>query len=115
MLKGEVETPRMHYYNTMSVHLMHMEAAGEAVLVAFDRAGATSRSYSPVVDGRVVRFSNAGGGKMKDSATGSIWDVGTGECERGELKGKRLAVRPGGRTMVRSHRSADEQDEKLAS
>ena len=94
---------------------MHMEAAGEAVLVAFDRAGATSRSYSPVVDGRVVRFVMAGGGKMKDSATGSIWDVCTGECERGELKGKRLETRPGGRTMVRSRRNQDGQDEKIAS
>ncbi len=96
----------------MSVHLMHMEAAGEAVLVTFDRVGQTSRSFRPVVDGRQVRFTSAGGGKMKDSATGSVWDATSGECESGEMKGKRLEVRTGGSPIARLHRSVDEQ--KLA-
>ncbi len=97
----------------MSVYLMHMEAAGEAVLVTFDRAGRTSRSFSPVVDGRLVRFSPVEGGKMKDSATGSLWNASTGECVSGEMKGKRLAPRTDGTSMVHSRRSASNQ--RLAS
>ena len=83
--------------------------AGEAVLVMMDRAGKTSRSFSPMVDGRLVRFASAGNGKMKDNATGSLWNVLTGECEQGAMKGKRLEVRTDGRTMVRSRRSDQEQ------
>lgn len=92
---------------------MHMEAAGEAVLVTFDRAGRTSRSFSPLVDGRLVRFVPAGGGKMKDSASGSVWNIVTGECESGPLRGKRLTPRTGETMVVCSRRGP--MGEQLAS
>ncbi len=91
---------------------MHVEAAGEAVLVTFDRIGQTSRSFRPFVDGLQIRFTSAGGGKMKDNATGSVWDASSGECESGELKGKRLETRAGGSPIALLHRSVD--DRKLA-
>lgn len=74
---------------------MNMEAGGEAVLVTFARNGTESRAFTPLVDGRVAKFSPAGGGKMTDSATGSTWDALTGECLSGAMKGERLAGRPG--------------------
>ena len=33
--------------------------------------------------------------EMKDAATGSRWDVVTGKCVAGQLKGKRLRPQPG--------------------
>jgi hypothetical protein len=90
-----------------------MEAAGEAVLVAIDRAGQMSRSFSTLVDGRLLRFTALGATKMKDNATGSVWSAITGECESGEMQGRRLAVRADGRTMVRPRRNPD--TERLAS
>lgn len=97
----------------MNLHLMHLEAAGEAVLVAIDRAGQTSRSFSPLVDGQLVRFTALGDVKMTDNATGSVWNAMTGECESGPMKGKRLEVRADGRTIVRPRRNPDV--ERLAS
>ena len=43
----------------MNVHLMHMKAAGEVVLVAIDRAGGTSRSFSPLVDSQTLNDSGS--------------------------------------------------------
>ena len=93
---------------------MHMEAAGEAVLVTFDGIGRTSRSFSPVVNGQLVRFTSVGAGKMKDGVTGSIWNAETGECETGEFKGKLLLPREGGLRVVRSPRGKI-TDKRMAS
>lgn len=93
----------------MNVHLMHMKAAGEVVLVAIDRAGGTSRSFSPLVDGSPVRFTSLGADKMTDDATGSVWNAMTGECESGDLQGRRLEVRADGRTMRRPRRDPPAQ------
>ena len=79
---------------TMSVHLMNMEAGGEAVLVTFARDGSEARVFDPLVDGELLRFTVAGNGKMTDSATGSNWDVITGECLWGAMKGACLTERP---------------------
>ena len=88
----------------MSVHLMNMEAGGETVLVTFAREGLEARAFNPVVDGKVVRFAVAGGGKMTDSATGSTWDALTGECLSGTMKGARLTERPDKVAYRRSRR-----------
>jgi hypothetical protein len=78
---------------TMSVHLMNMEAGGEAVLVTFAWDGSEARVFDPLVNGGLLRFTVAGNGKMTDSATGSNWDVITGECLWGAMKGARLIER----------------------
>ena len=94
---------------------MHLEAIGEAVLVTFDGVGRTSQSFSPVVDGCLMRFTSAGSGKMKDNVTGSIWNAETGECESGELQGKCLTAREGGRRIVRAPRGVRAGDQRMAS
>lgn len=93
----------------MSVHLMNMEAGGEAVLVTFTRSGSEARRFNPVVDGRVVRFTPAGNGKMTDSATGSTWDALTGECLFGPKKGECLTGSPGLVAERKSRQVADVQ------
>ena len=73
---------------------MNMEAAGEAVLLTFARDGSEARAFDPLVNGELVRFTVVGNGTMTDSATGSTWDVITGECLWGAMKGARLTERP---------------------
>lgn len=99
-VKGASESPD----GTMSVHLMNMEAGGEAVLVTFARVGTSAQSFHPVVDGKVSRFTLAGNGRMTDSVTGSIWDAVTGECLSGPMKGASLSVRSTGMTRRDSRR-----------
>jgi hypothetical protein len=78
----------------MSVHLMNMEAGGEAVLVTFARQGSEAQSFLPLVNGKMSRFTPARNGKMTDRATGSTWDAITGKCLSGAMKGARMTKRP---------------------
>ena len=73
---------------------MNTEAAGEAVLVTFARNGSRARAFDRNVNGRPARFTATGNGRMTDSATGSTWDVITGECLWGPMKGSCLTERP---------------------
>ena len=79
----------------MSVHLMNMEADGEAILVTFVRNGSVARAFDPCVNGQPARFTATGAGRMTDSATGSTWDAITGECLWGAMKGRCLTARSG--------------------
>lgn len=92
---------------TMSVHLMNLEAGGEAVLVTFAREGSEAQAFHPVVNGKVSRFTWAGKGKMTDRETGSIWDAITGECLSGAMKGARLTERPEKITYRRGRKHLD--------
>ncbi len=72
----------------------------QPVLIAWDGVGRTAIAYDPAVDGRVLTFEahdpdERGGAIMRDSETGSLWSVLTGEALSGELAGSRLAVLPG--------------------
>ncbi len=74
---------------------MNLEAAGEPLLVTFSPGGKRAQAFDREQDGRSLRFENAGDGRMVDLATRSTWDVVTGECQEGTLKGRQLTPRAG--------------------
>jgi hypothetical protein len=50
--------------------------------------------WERAVDGRVLTFSGAGGDRLRDTETGSLWDAVTGASVSGPLAGRRLAAFP---------------------
>ena len=64
--------------------------AGDSVLILFDPATATARSFNRRVEQRTLEFTNRDGALI-DTATNSHWHPATGVAIAGPLKGKSLA------------------------
>ncbi len=73
----------------------NVETGGDTLLVVFDPTSTLAQLYSRRVRSRTLSFSAAGDGRMKDSETGSIWEMSTGSAVSGTLKGNRLEQRLG--------------------
>ena len=72
----------------------------QPVLIAWDATGVTARAYNPAVGGRTLTFEGhdaveVGGATVRDTETGSVWSVLTGEAVSGELAGAQLDPLPG--------------------
>ena len=75
--------------------VFNFESAGHLVLVTAGEKGTRARAFNRKLKGGVCSFSAAGQGVMTDDRTFSRWDVATGECLEGKLKGTVLTILPG--------------------
>lgn len=75
--------------------VVSFSAGDEEVLVSLGGKGKRIQAFDPVLDGQVPHFFHAGNDLMRDRETQSSWDLITGVCTDGKLKGKKLASRPG--------------------
>ena len=81
---------------TMQAEPVKSFSCDDAFLVAtYDPAGAVIRLFDRTVDDQTLTFSKSEGLIMEDDATGSQWELMTGQCVSGELKGKALTPMPG--------------------
>ena len=88
-------SPAVAIEKLMSVHVMNLDAAGEAVVVTFAPEGQRAQAFDRKLGEKIFKFETAGNGRMTDRTTSSTWDAVTGECVAGKLKGKKLMLRPG--------------------
>ena len=65
------------------------------MLITAGEKGVCARAFSRKLKGEILVFSASGKGVMTDDRTSSRWDVTTGECLGGKLKGTVLSVLPG--------------------
>ena len=85
---GEVKA---YPYDVLKEKVVVNDVVGKKpVVVTYESAAATARVFAAEVASGKLRFERAPGGLMKDTGTGSLWDPATGECQSGELEGKRL-------------------------
>ena len=70
--------------------LVNHNVGGLPVAVIFDSDTAAARVYDRTVAGDVLEFGPWEDGLIVDSATGTIWDLNTGEAISGPLEGKML-------------------------
>ena len=75
--------------------VFNFESAGHVVLITAGEKGVRARAFNRKLKGEILVFSASGKGVMTDDRTSSRWDVVTGECLGGKLKGTVLSVLPG--------------------
>ena len=76
--------------------LVAVKSKGKFLLFTFLDVGKRVQSFSRVIDSKPLDFQlGPDDGTMLDAQTKSTWDLATGECKEGKLKGKHLKPLPG--------------------
>lgn len=79
---------RAYPYDRLKEEVVVNDEVGEKrIVVTYEAAAATARVFSAAGKWGVLVFEKAGVGLMRDVGTGSLWNLATGECREGELKG----------------------------
>lgn len=87
--------PAVTLTRLLAERVVHLGPEDSPIVVTLEKEGTRVQALDPTVDGRVLSFRAGPDGAMQDQETGSSWDPVTGVCRSGEMKGKRLAMRPG--------------------
>ena len=87
--------PAVALPHLVKVRVVQVSADGNPIVFTIGGGGMRVQAFDPTVDGSVLRFRAGKDGAMLDQETGSRWNVVTGECVTGSMKGQRLSVRPG--------------------
>ena len=88
-------SPAVAIKKLMRAPVVNLDAAGQSVLVTFSPEGQRAQAFDREHDGKTLRFESDGAEGMRDLGTGSTWDAVTGKCVKGQLKGRKLTLRPG--------------------
>ena len=75
--------------------VVNVDAARTQVVVTYAGKGGRAQAFERSVDGVVLRFTFEQDDTMIDVSTSSRWDLASGLCREGTLKGKKLAPFPG--------------------
>ena len=75
--------------------LLNLKLGRDLLLLTYDPESTSARLFSRVLDGRELTFAATETGKVRDEATGSVWDRASGTALEGPLKGKQLEARVG--------------------
>jgi hypothetical protein len=89
------EAPAVTLPKLMKSRVVAVRADGEVVLVTFDLSKKCAQAFDPTLDGEALVFSLNKDGRMVDAASGSTWDLVSGQCLKGKWKGRVLSGRPG--------------------
>ncbi len=88
-------SPAVAFRRLQQEPVFNFEAGGHLLLATAGSRGIRARVFNRRIKGEVYSFSEARRGVMTDDRTSSRWDVATGECLDGKMKGAVLNVLPG--------------------
>jgi len=75
--------------------LLNLKFGKDLLLLTYDPESTSAQLFARNLDGRELTFTATETGKLRDEATGSLWDRTTGTAVEGPLKGKQLEARVG--------------------
>ncbi len=88
-----------HFALPMPVMMEHpvfaFEAANTELVATFDKVGAVTHVFESKLEGQSLSFERVSDAIMKDQETNSRWELLSGRCIEGTLKGKMLKQRIG--------------------
>jgi len=80
------------YLSSFSLVVQNQDIFGEPVLTVFDMQTSQPYAYSRYMDGSILSFQKLDEVHLRDTKTGSVWKVSSGECVSGTYTGKNLSA-----------------------
>lgn len=94
-LRNGSRSAHVTFQTLAASRVLNVDVAAAPLVVTYDDEHSAARVYSRVVNRSTLEFLPSVGNQMHDRQTGSVWDAGSGVCQKGQYAGTQLQPRPG--------------------